>query len=147
MVTVVEIAAADTHALRRAVLREGKADADVHFPQDADPASFHLGAMADGELVGIATFTPAPTPHREGAVAWQLRGMAVAADQQGRRVGAAIVDAAVARLRDAGAEVLWCNARDTALGFYEKLGFSVYGDGFVTSGTGLPHHAMLIDLD
>ena len=146
MVTVREIDARDTHALRRDVLRDGRADADVHFRQDDDPASFHLGAFDDGVLVGIATFTPAPTPHRDGAPAWQLRGMAVAPTHQGRRIGAAIVDAAVADVARRGATVLWCNARDTAIGFYEKLGFTVFGDGFVTGSTGLPHHVMLRDV-
>ena len=146
MLSVREIGAEDTHALRRAVLRAANPDADVHFPQDDDPASFHLGAFADGALVGIATFTPAATPHRQGAPAWQLRGMAVAPTHQGRRVGAAIIAEAIDAVRRRGGTVLWCNARDTALGFYEKLGFSVLGDGFVTGSTGLPHHAMVCDL-
>ena len=50
------------------------------------------------------------------------------------------------RVRASGATVLWCNARDTALGFYARLGFTVYGDGFVTADSGLPHHVMVCDL-
>jgi GNAT superfamily N-acetyltransferase len=141
-----EIGALDAHPLRRTVLRRGIDKPDVHYPQDDDPASFHLGAYDGDTLVAVASFTPASTTWRDGAVAWQLRGMAVADDQQGAGVGTAIIDAAKARVRAAGASVLWCNARDTALGFYERMGFTVFGDGFVTPDSGLPHHVMVCDL-
>ena len=141
-----DITALDAHPLRKDVLRRGLADPDVHYPQDDDPRSFHLGAYDDGALAAVATFTPAATEWRDGAVAWQLRGMAVTDALQGTGVGAAIIDAACARLRAAGAAVLWCNARDTAQGFYARLGFSVCGDGFVTADSGLPHHVMVCDL-
>jgi GNAT superfamily N-acetyltransferase len=146
MPDVREVSALDAHPLRRAVLRKGIDKPDVHYPQDDDPRSFHLGVFADNALVAVASFTPAPTPHRDGADAWQLRGMAVTDDLQRGGVGTALIDAAKARIRATGATVLWCNARDTALGFYERLGFSVYGDGFVTADSGLPHHVMVCDL-
>jgi GNAT superfamily N-acetyltransferase len=141
-----EITALDAHPLRRAVLRRGNANPDVHFPQDDDPATFHLGGFDDGELVAVATFSPAPTPWRPGERAWQLRGMAVDDGQQGKGIGTAIIDVARARVAADGATVLWCNARDTALGFYERLGFTVYGDGFVDDSAHLPHHVMVYDL-
>jgi GNAT superfamily N-acetyltransferase len=146
MPDVRDITALDAHPLRRAVLRKGIANPDVHYPQDDDPLSFHLGVFDEQGLVAVASFTPAPTPWREGARAWQLRGMAVDDAQQGNGIGSAIIEAARARVAADGASVLWCNARDTALGFYEKLGFSVVGDGFVTPDSGLPHHVMVCDL-
>ena len=50
------------------------------------------------------------------------------------------------RLRAAGYTVLWANARDTALGFYERVGMHVEGNGYVTTETGLPHHTVVLDL-
>jgi GNAT superfamily N-acetyltransferase len=141
-----EISALDAHPLRRSILRRGMANPDVHYPQDDDARSFHLGAFDGDELIAVASFTPAPTPWREGASAWQLRGMAVAEGRQGSGVGTAIIDAAKERITASGATVLWCNARDTALRFYARLGFSVYGDGFVTADSGVPHHVMVYDL-
>ena len=146
MADVREITASDTHALRREVLRGGNPASDVRFEQDDDPDTFHLGAFADGELVATATFTPAETPYRSGVQAWQLRGMAVDATHQGQGIGAQILAAAADRLRARGVHVLWCNARDTALGFYDGLGFIVHGEGFVTGDSGLPHHVMVLDL-
>lgn len=141
-----EISALDAHPLRKDVLRRGLADPDVHYPQDDDPRSFHLGAFDGDDLVAVASFTPAPTPYRHEANAWQLRGMAVTDARQTSGVGTAIIDTAIARVRNEGATVLWCNARDTAMAFYAKLGFTVYGDGFVTADSGLPHHVMVCDL-
>ena len=145
--TVVEISAEDAHDLRRRVLREGTPSDEVRFEQDAWPATFHLGARdAAGGLVGIATFFPSPTPLREGRLAAQLRGMAVDTAQQGTGIGRQLLDAAMERLRNAGFEVLWANARDTALPFYRRLGMEVVGEGFLTSDTKLPHHVVVRDL-
>jgi hypothetical protein len=40
--------------------------------------------------------------------------------------------------------VVWAKARDTALGFYLRLGWVVVGEGFVYNG--LPHHTAVLDL-
>lgn len=141
---VSEVTAADVYPLRREVLRQGRADASVEFP--TDDRGFHL-AVRDGAgvVVGIATFFPSPCVRRPGRVAWQLRGMAVAPSWQGKGVGVALLDEAVSRLRALGAEVLWADARDTALGFYERAGWVVEGDGYVTA-IGLPHHMAILEL-
>ena len=141
-----EIRAEEAHPLRRAVLRGGDPASDLHYPQDDDPASFHLGVDVDDELVGVASFTPAETPYRAGERAWQLRGMAIEPARQGQGLGAALIAEAVDRIRRDSASVLWCNARDTAIGFYEGLGFIVHGEGFVTPDSGLRHHVMILDL-
>ncbi len=140
------IAARDTYDLRRLVLREGDMAADVAFPEDANPDAFHLGAFDGDALVGIASFSPALTPHRPAPIAWQLRGMAIAPSHQGAGIGARIIAAAVDRVRANQATVLWCNARDSAANFYKKLGFVTEGEGFATKATGLPHHVMVLDL-
>lgn len=119
---------------------------DVHFPEDEHPEGFHLGYFEGDELVGVASFSPAATPYRPGVEAWQLRGMAVADDRQGRGIGQQLIAEAVDTLRERGAPVLWCNARDSAQRFYARLGFVVEGDGFTTKTTGLPHHVMVLDL-
>jgi len=52
----------------------------------------------------------------------------------------------VERLRVEGVAVLWCNARDSAGGFYARMGFEVVGDGFVVPESGIAHHIMVLDL-
>ncbi len=147
-----EIPVEATYGLRRTVLRDGRPDAVVAFPEDAHPAAFHLAARAgtgethDGVILAVASFSPEPTPYRPGRTAVHLRGMAVDHGAQRRGVGRMLVATAVERLRAARVEVLWCNARDTAAGFYSRLGFETHGDGFVLPESGIPHHVMLLDL-
>ena len=147
--TVVDVPAEATHDLRRRVLRGGAADAPVVFVEDAEPGTIHL-AVDEGGIVAVATFIPAPPPASvartvEGAT-YQLRGMAVDAGRQGRGIGRALLTAGSQRLCDLGAVLLWANARDSALGFYERLGWQVVGDGYIHGPMGLPHHLALLEL-
>lgn len=145
---------ATTYPLRRAVLRDGRPEAEVRYAEDDLPGALHLAALdepAPGKaaaVVGIATLFPAPTELRPGRVAWRLRGMAVDPSVQGRGVGTALLDDAVARLRAEGAEVVWADGRDTALGFYERAGWRIEGDGFAVSigHRDVAHHFVLLDL-
>ncbi|HEX2038659.1 MAG TPA: GNAT family N-acetyltransferase [Acidimicrobiales bacterium] len=144
---VEEVPAGATHDLRRRVLRADLPDADVSFDDDRRPGAFHLGVFDDeGRLVGIGSFFEDPCPHRPGRRAWRLRGMAVEPDVQGVGVGTALLEAAVGRFRREGVEVLWAHGRDSALGFYERHGWTVHGDGYVTDETMLPHHDVVLDL-
>ena len=147
MTTIREVEAEATHDLRRLVLREGRADAEVAYDEDALPGTFHLVAVDDGgSTVAVSTWAPCATERRPGARAWRLRGMAVAPSLQGSGVGSALLGAAVERLRDEGVEVLWADGRDAALAFYERHGWKVEGDGFERAG-GIPHHLVVLDLD
>jgi GNAT superfamily N-acetyltransferase len=137
MAVIVEAApAAATLELRGRVLREGRPHEG--FPEDDQPGTFHLVARLDDRLVGVASFI------RRGDDTWQLRGMAVEPDVRGRGVGRAIVTAGIERLQASGARQLWANGRDTALAFYERVGFQVVGEGTVLHG--LPHHRIELDL-
>ncbi len=95
-------------------------------------------------VVGVVSLVPQPPPWPEPRRSVRLRGMAVDPERRGEGIGRRLVEAAVARLRADHAEVLWANARDTAVGFYERMGWRVVGDGFVEIG--IPHHAMVIEL-
>lgn len=143
-----EIEAADTHDLRRRVLRDGRSEHLV-FPEDDRPGAFHLGTRAEpsGPLLAVASFSPEPTPHRPGRRAARLRGMVTEPRLQGQGLGRDLLAEAVTRLRAAAFDVLWANARDSALGFYERLGFEVVGDGFLAGPAGdMPHHIVVLDL-
>jgi thiamine transport system ATP-binding protein len=138
---VIELSPAQTHDLRRRVLREGRDDADVVFDGDDEESTLHLGAVdAGGTLVGVSTWLWRPCPIDAGPCDCQLRGMAVDRSRQGDGIGGVLLAAGVERALAAGATAVWANARDTALGFYARNGFGVIGDGYVDTATGLPHH-------
>jgi len=143
-VTVDEVPAEETYALRGAVLRPD--GGEITWAGDEDPATFHLAARIGDRIVGVVRFSPAPCPWRPLAKApWQLRGMATEPDVRGSGAGRALVEEGIARLAARGADVLWCDARTTAAGFYERMGFTVVTGEYDKPGIG-PHVGMLIDV-
>ncbi len=118
--------------LRFRVLREplGHTRQDVAFPFERD--SLHLVAHEDGAVVGCVLF------HTENARSGRLFQMAVAA--QGRGLGAQLVRALEQALRERGVQHVHMHARASAIGFYEKLGYQVYGEPFVE--VGIEHRPM-----
>jgi predicted GNAT family N-acyltransferase len=143
-VTVDEVAAEVTYALRQAVLRPD--GGEVVWAGDEDPATFHLAARTpDGRIVGVVRFSPTACPWRTAVSPWQLRGMATDAGVRGAGAGRALVVAGLAAVAARGGDLLWCDARVTAAGFYERMGFEVVTEAYDKPGIG-PHLGMLKDL-
>jgi predicted GNAT family N-acyltransferase len=144
---IVEIASTATHALRRAVLRDGDPTRTVVYPEDDVADTVHLGMHnADGTLIATSSWTPKQLDAFPGRRAIQLRGMAIAAEAQGAGLGGLLFETAVTRWADAGFELVWARARDSALNFYTKHGCSVVGDGFTDDTTRLPHHVVVREI-
>lgn len=142
-VTIRRVEASDVRPLRNQVLRPNQLSEVPEY--DGDPTAVHLAAYELDTVVGCATVFPDPYPGVPSA--WRLRGMAVDPERQGSGVGRAVLDAAVAVARDTGVPLLWANGRETALGFYERLGWRAVGDTFVHGPAQLPHKVILLPLD
>ena len=136
------ITAEETRGLRASVLRPGQAPRELIYPGDEVAGTRHLGAFAGGELVGIASFYTEPLASAPDAKAVRLRGMATAPAVRGRGHGVALMAAGTDWARAAGADLIWCNARSSARGFYEKLGLRTEGEEFELAGIG-PHWVMV----
>jgi ribosomal protein S18 acetylase RimI-like enzyme len=128
VVTVEESDADTTYPLWRDVLREGRPVARLEDPE----GTFHLAARASsGRLVGVVRFSPVPCPWRpEPRAPWQLRGMATDASARGSGAGRALVTDGLARVAARGGDLVWCDARMAAVGFYERMGFAVVTEEF-----------------
>ena len=142
--TVEEVGLDVVLPLRSAVLRGG---GPAGMPGDDDPATVHLAARgADGEVVGVARLSPAPCPWRpEARAPWQLRGMATDPAVRGAGVGRTLVEASLALVARRGGDLLWCDARMGAAGFYERMGLTVVAGPYDKPGVG-PHLGMVRDL-
>jgi GNAT superfamily N-acetyltransferase len=145
-VQVAEVPAEATHDLRWRILRGSRPGAAVVFPEDGRPGAFHLAVCHDDTILAVASFSAEATPYRPDRSAVRLRGMAVDWPFQQHGLGRLLVTSVIDRLRADGVAVLWCNARDSAGGFYARLGFEVMGEGFVLPESGIAHHVMLLDL-
>jgi L-Ala-D/L-Glu epimerase len=136
--TVRPLRPAQVVPLRNAVLRPGQPPTACRWANDLEPETIHLGAYAGRTLAAVGTFLqlgdPAvaqvcgvPEPQQR-----KLRGMAVDSQFQGRGAGSALLAAAYSVLREGGARCIWCSARMTALGFYEKQGWVTLGEVYPT---------------
>ena len=134
MFTIKETLAEALIPLRGQVLRPGRPESAARFAEDAAPGSAHFAAVtADGTVVGCATVI-----EKDGSL--QLRGMATAPEWQGRGVGRAVLEAVQTHAITRGLP-LWCNARVSAVGFYEKSGWHTEGAAFDVPDFG-PHFIM-----
>ena len=61
----------------------------------------------------------------EASAPWQLRGMATDPAVRGTGAGRALVAEGLARVAARGGDLVWCDARLAAVGFYERMGFAV----------------------
>jgi len=134
----------EVRPLRLEVLRAGMVNQTVHFDGDDDPTTIHLGAFdQDQNNVGVSTWMQRPFPLAEEHKALQLRGMATAVNVQGQGIGALLLVAGQSHGREIGAHLIWANARDAALNFYNRHGYSTVGEGFIETVTQLPHHKVV----
>ncbi|HYO56143.1 GNAT family N-acetyltransferase [Archangium sp.] len=117
--------------LRYQVLRAplGFDRSSVKFPFDAE--SLHLVAVDDGRVVGCVLF------HPEGPHTGRLFQMAVEPSRQKTGLGAQLVCTLEEALVARGIQEVTLHARAHVAGFYEKLGYEVYGKPFVE--VGIPH--------
>lgn len=126
--------------LRWMVLRAGLPRESANFTGDDAPATHHFAAILQTQVVGCVSFMQSPF---EGQPAWQLRGMAVRGDMQGKGVGAILVAFAEKFVRPANhSNIVWCNARVAALRFYQRLGWRIVSEVFEIEHAG-PHYKMV----
>jgi predicted GNAT family N-acyltransferase len=144
-ILVDEVAAEVTYELRGAILRP--TGGEITWAGDEDPATFHLAARTDDDrVVGVVRFSPAPCPWRPlASTPWQLRGMATDERVRGSGAGRALLADGLRRVAARGADLVWCDARTSAAGFYERFGFTVVTDEFDKPGIG-PHVGMVIEV-
>ena len=120
--------------LRDEILRKplGLSFTPEHLEKEKD--DILIGAFDDGRILGCCILTP------QDHQCIKLRQMAVANKQQHKGIGYSIMQFAENLARDKGYKKMTMHARDTAIGFYQKLGYKVVGDEFIE--VSVPHHVM-----
>jgi GNAT superfamily N-acetyltransferase len=146
-VKVLRVHVKDTYLIRHKVLRPHGTVADCMFKGDDDELTFHLGAFKEGKLVSVASFYfenkseyEAAHPHQ-----YRLRGMATLPEFQGQGLSSALLKTAFPLIKQNQCTLLWCNARESAEGFYKKVGFVSNGETFDIPLIG-PHRLMAIEI-
>lgn len=127
---VKQINAIDTINIRKEMLRQDFPPEACHYPGDDDDLTFHLGGFMDNKLVSIASFYFQNHPEIPEENQFQLRGMASLPEFQGKGLSSMLLKTAFPIIKQNMVNTLWCNARKTAVGFYEKVGFEKLGNEF-----------------
>lgn len=100
----------------------------------------HIAAFGpQGNMTGYLNLTP----YTEGRV--KMRQVAVAATEQGRGVGTAMVAFSEEVARENGFSTMVLHARKSAVPFYLRLGYTQEGDEF--EEVTIPHYKMYKVLD
>jgi predicted GNAT family N-acyltransferase len=133
-----------TLGLRSEILRNGLPLKECVFPTDQIAGAFHLAYYEGDEIASIASFFPNNyKDYKE--LGYQLRGMASDPLFAGQGFGTKLVQFAIAYIKNTNARYIWCNARTSAVVFYEKIGFRKISEQFEIVGVG-PHVEMIMEL-
>ena len=101
---------------------------------DADSGDVHIGAFVDNKLVGVLILTGL----NQNEV--KMRQVAVEEEMRSKKIGSMMVEFAENFSRSMHYTTMLLNARKTALGFYEKLGYEKVGIEFLEIN--IPHFKM-----
>ena len=77
-------------------------------------------------------------PYAEGV--YKLQRIAVLKSQRGKKLGERLMREMERRAEARGIIRLILGAQDSAIAFYQKCGYQVFGDGYLEEG--VPHHNM-----
>ena len=115
-----------TWHLRQKVLYPAQKLYEMEMDEDLD--GIHFGAFTNNKLIAIVSLFEVKSGD------FQFRKFAVDAEYQGKRIGNELLTYITNFARNEGGKRLWCNARSTATGFYDKNGFSHTGEFFTRNG-------------
>ena len=129
--------------LRHRVLRAGRPIESANLTDDEAEGTIHYAIFENGQAISCLSLMRSQLGSEP---AWQLRGMAADVGAQGKGLGGRLLKYAMDDARLLGfSQVMWCNARITAVGFYEKYGWKVCSEEFDVPLVG-PHFKMKVML-
>lgn len=146
--------AEETAELRRAVLRPHLRIEQMALGGDQHPDTAYLCVRAMGRagaVLGCVRLEPVACPWNAeldvpGEAGWQLRAMATDPAARGTGLGRRLVQAAVDHVGAHDGDLIWCNARVGAEGFYARLRFRTVTEPFLVDGTPEEHVGMVLEL-
>ena len=131
----------EIYRIRQRVLRPGKPLETCFFENDKVAESFHLAAFYKQKLVGIASVLKDHSTTFTEDDQFRLRGMAVLPDFRKKNIGALLLKQAENYCSQKEAKILWFNAREKVVPFYEKYHFQKKGHLFLIPSVG--HHQLM----
>ena len=111
-----------TWRIRKLAMYPDKEIKEMEIPNDFQ--GIHFGLYHEHYLTGVVSLF-------ETGKAAQFRKMAILPDEQGKGFGKQLLQYVIQFCKQEGIELLWCNARTTAISFYKKIGFVTSGEPYL----------------
>lgn len=137
MKKIKEIHSSDTYSVRHPVLREGLPVESCIFDGDDLTTTKHFGLFLDEKLTAVASVFRNNSSTFNIENQFQIRGMAVLKDFQKKGFGEDLVRHSEEYVKSEIGNLIWFNARESAVPFYEKLGYNKVGNEFNIEGVGI----------
>jgi predicted GNAT family N-acyltransferase len=119
----------DTVHLRELVLRLPLGMRFSAEELELENDTYHIAAYDENKkIVGAVMLVPL------SSTKLKMRQVVITEDWQGRGIGKELIEFAETFARSKGYEIIEANARQTALGFYEKLDYHKQGKEFMEVG-------------
>jgi len=141
MIEIKNIPSKATYLVRQPVLRPGKPLTSCVFDGDDLESTAHFGLFYKTELAGIVSVFENKNSKFTEANQLQIRGMAVLDNCQKMGFGNLLIQKTEEYAKSKSVSLLWFNAREAAVGFYEKLGYAIIGTPFDIGDIG-KHYVM-----
>src|SRR5690606_35566615 len=103
----------------------------------------HLAQIHEEEALCVVSLHPQNHEKLNG-IGFQLRGMATHPHYLRQGLGKELIEFSVTDLRSQGVNYIWCNSRENAHSFYEKLGFIYLSAEFEVPGLGAHRQMYLL---
>jgi len=130
MVLIKEITALETFIIRQPILRQGKPPEACAFEGDDLETTHHFGLFENSNLTGIISLFLKTNPIFAENLQAQIRGMAILEAHQKKGFGEALVKYCEDYCVSNQFDLIWFNARATAIGFYKKMRYEINGNPF-----------------
>ena len=119
MLTIKNIQASETWDLRHRVMAPNRPFDSIKLPKDEE--GLHFGLFEEEKLISVISL------FIENDMA-QFRKFATEISEQNKGYGSILLNHIIEESNKNNIKNLWCNARMTALGFYEKFGFEAVSE-------------------
>ena len=130
MIFIHQIEAEETFSVRQPVLRPGKPVEACAFEGDNLGTTAHFGLYDHDDLIGVISIYKVNHPGFSKKEQYQIRGMAVLPEFQRKGIGEQLVKKAEHYIKEQKGELIWFNAREKAVPFYQKLDYKIKGEPF-----------------
>jgi len=140
MKEIKKISSRDTFLVRHPILREGKPVESCQFDGDDLQTTTHFGLFIDTNITGVLSVFKNNNVIFNSENQFQIRGMAILKDFQRKGFGDELIKHAEVYIKSQFGKLIWFNARESAVPFYEKLGYIKIGEPFFIADIGIHYN-------